>query len=274
MDISVILSTYNSPAWLAKSLWGYLAQVDREFEIVIADDGSKPETAQLIQALAATTEIGIRHVWQRDDGFRKTRILNKAILKAAGDYLLFSDGDCIPRRDFVAVHRKHARPGHFLSGGYFKLPMPVSQSIGQEDIQSGKIFDARWLKAHGVRLLPYKWWKLTAGPSLEEFLNRMTPTRASWNGHNSSGWRSDIQAANGFDERMRYGGEDRELGERLVNRGITPIQLRYSAICLHLDHARGYVDPEARLINDDIRHATSKTRATRTEFGLNLHANR
>jgi len=273
MHISIILSTYNSPAWLAKSLWGYLAQVDRGFEIVIADDGSGPETAQLIRDVAANTDITIRHVWQRDDGFRKTRILNKAILESRGDYLLFSDGDCIPRNDFVAVHRKFARPGHFLSGGYFKLPMPVSESIDRADIDSGRVFDARWLRASGVRLLlPYKWWKLTANQPMQEFLNRATPTRASWNGHNASGWRSDVEAANGFDERMRYGGEDRELGERLVNRGITPIQLRYSAICLHLDHARGYVDPEARRINDDIRRATRAEKATHTDFGLNLHA--
>jgi glycosyltransferase involved in cell wall biosynthesis len=272
MRISVILSTYNAPDWLAKSLHGYLAQTDRDFEIVIADDGSGSETASLIRDFASRTDISIRHVWQRDDGFRKTRILNKSILRSEGDYLLFSDGDCIPRNDFVAVHRRFAQRGRFLSGGYFKLPMSVSKAITPDDIAAGRVFETRWLRSNGVRKLPYKWWKLSCGPRMEKFLNRATPTRASWNGHNSSGWRSDIEEANGFDERMRYGGEDRELGERLVNKGIDPVQLRYSAICVHLDHARGYVNQEALNVNQRIRAHTRDTGAVRTEFGLNLHA--
>ncbi len=271
MKISVILSTYNAPEWLKKCLWGYLSQTDRDFEIVIADDGSGPETKELIHFMAAESTVAIRHVWQKDDGFRKTRILNKAILESDGDYLLFSDGDCIPRSDFIAVHRRFSRQGHFLSGGYFKLPMGVSKVIDCEDIERGRVFDAQWLREQGVRKLPHKWWKLTAGKSMETFFNRWTPTRASWNGHNSSGWRSDIVTANGFDERMQYGGEDRELGERLVNAGIHPVQLRYSAICVHLDHARGYVNNEARQLNDQIRRATRGEGIERTAFGLNLH---
>ncbi|MGI9265762.1 MAG: glycosyltransferase family 2 protein [Gammaproteobacteria bacterium] len=272
MKISVILSTYNQPDWLEKSVWGYMAQTDRNFEIIVADDGSGPETTSRIGMLAAESDIRIRHVWQEDDGFQKTRILNKAILASGGDYLLFSDGDCIPRSDFVAVHRQHAQPGRFLSGGYFKLPMAVSQAISRQDIEAGDPFSSDWLKARGVRKPQHKWWKLTASGKKTRFLNRCTPAKASWNGHNASGWRSDIVTANGFDERMRYGGEDRELGERLVNAGIRPIQLRYSTVCLHLDHARGYVDAASRRLNDDIRRETRSSGVTRTGFGLDGHS--
>jgi hypothetical protein len=83
-----------------------------------------------------------------------------------------------------------------------------------------------------------------------------------------SGWRSDIFAAKGFDERMQYGGEDRELGERLFNRGIKSKQIRYSAICVHLDHARGYVKEEMRVKNRAIRDETKRQKRCETAHGL------
>jgi len=269
---SIILSTYNSPDWLRKSLWGYESQLMKDFEIVIADDGSREQTTELIRQFQQQSGLNIKHVWQTDDGFRKTRILNKAVLAASGNYLIFSDGDCVPRNDFVAVHAGMARAGHFLSGGYFKLPMSISQAISKEDIMQGRVFNRRWLRKQGLNVPFFKMWKFTARKKSADILNRLTPTIASWNGHNASGWVSDIMAANGFDERMRYGGEDRELGERLVNAGVEPVQIRYNAICVHLDHPRGYVDAEARALNDEIRAATASQQLTRTEHGFNLHS--
>jgi len=96
--ISVIFTTYNSPRWLEKVLWGFDAQTDQDFEIVIADDGSREDTRQLIKRFARATDRPIQHIWQEDDGFQKCRILNKAIVAARGDYLILTDGDCIPRR--------------------------------------------------------------------------------------------------------------------------------------------------------------------------------
>ncbi|MFZ9129836.1 MAG: glycosyltransferase, partial [Pseudomonadales bacterium] len=105
MLISVIFTTYNSPAWLEKVLWGFHAQSDRGFEIVIADDGSGEETKWVIDRFKSETDLEIKHVWQPDDGFRKCKILNKALLAADGKYFVVTDGDCIPRHDFVFEHR-------------------------------------------------------------------------------------------------------------------------------------------------------------------------
>ena len=115
MRTSVILSTYNQPRALELSLWGFAAQAVRDFEVVIADDGSRPDTAALVEAMRARTGLHLVHVWHEDRGFRKTEILNRAILAAQGEYLIFSDGDCIPRRDLVAVHLAHARPARTSS---------------------------------------------------------------------------------------------------------------------------------------------------------------
>ena len=270
-DTSVIISTYNSPEWLEKVLHSYLIQSYRDFEIVIADDGSGVETKELIDKFRISSDIEIRHVWHEDNGFQKTIILNKAIVESQGRYLIFSDGDCIARKDFIDKHIAVREPGYFLSGGYFKLPMSISNDISVDDIQSQTCFDIDWLRSRGLKS-SFKNNKLTSFGVKEKFLNAVTPTSATWNGHNASGWRSDILEANGFDERMQYGGEDRELGERLFNAGIKSKQIRYSAICLHLDHARGYVKPEMIQKNRQIRESTKKNRITRTEYGIQQHA--
>ena len=98
--------------------------------------------------------------------------------------------------------------------------------------------------------------RLSAGPRLGRLLDALTTTKATWNGHNASGWRADIVGVNGFDERMRYGGEDREMGERMVNTGITGVQIRHRAICVHLWHERGYVREEHLRANREIRTRT------------------
>ena len=265
--LSVIISTYNHPDWLEKVLWGFAAQTFTDFEVVIADDGSSQETEQRIIKIRKHMPFPVQHVWHEDNGFQKTVILNKAIQASLSDYLLFTDGDCIPRADFVAQHNRYKQAGYFLSGGYFKLPMAISKVITQEDIVKQRCFDLGWLKKLG---LPgsFKNNKLTKSIAKQRFLNWITPTEATWNGHNSSGWKADLVAANGFDERMQYGGEDRELGERLFNKGIKAKQLRYTAICVHLDHARGYVKPEMLEKNAAIRKETKIKKRTTTEFGL------
>lgn len=267
MKVSVIISTYNSPEWLEKVLWGYEVQSYHNFEVVIADDGSGPETFKSIEKFKSNSKLALVHVWHEDRGFQKSEILNKAIEAASGDYLIFSDGDCIPRWDFVEVHVRYAEKGYFLSGGYFMLPMATSKKITRDDIHSGRSFSVQWLQENGLKWT-YKVMKLLSNRQLGIVLNFMTPTKATWNGHNSSGWKSDILAINGFNEDMQYGGQDRELGERLMNKGLKGKQIRYSAICIHLDHKRGYKTDESIRKNRMIRKETRQKRKTWTDKGI------
>ncbi len=265
--ISVIISTYNAEAWLEKVLYGYNCQLFKDFEVVIADDGSGPATRELIDRMRQEVFFDIVHVWQEDEGFQKSRILNKAILACRADYIIMTDGDCIPRNDFVQVHQINKEKGYFISGGYYMLPMNISHRITRADIESQRCFDINWLREEGIPNT-FKNSKLTARGFISKFLNTVTPTNASWNGHNSSGWKKDILNVNGFDERMQYGGQDRELGERLFNFGIKSKQLRYSAVCVHLDHKRGYKTPESLAKNAAIRRDTRKNKQVWTHYGI------
>lgn len=270
MKLSVVISTYNSPKWLKKVLWGYSVQSHQDFEIIIADDGSGHETRQLIDQMRDHTGMQIQHIWHQDNGFQKCRILNSAILAAKHDYIVFSDGDCIPRRDFLSVHSSQAARGYYLSGGYHKLPMKASEAISQDDILSGRCFELKWLKSQGMPT-SYKNTKLTANHWQARLFNALTPTRCRFKGSNGSAWKKDIMEVNGFDETMAYGGQDREFGVRLINAGIKPRHVRYNAIVVHLDHARGYADPTTVAANKQHRLDVARRGVTRTVHGIDQH---
>ena len=265
--IGVVITTYNQPKWLKKVLFGYEAQSTDDFTVIIADDGSGMPTREVIEFFQARGKLKIQHVWHEDNGFQKCQILNKAIAQTDCDYLIFTDGDCIPEPRFVEIHRELAAPKHFLSGGYIKLTMPVSEAITDADIANGVIFDIGWLKKNG-QPANHKLWKLIKSKTIKALLNAITPTKATWNGMNSSAWTADIKACNGFNEDMQYGGLDRELGERLMNYGLKGKQVRYSVNCLHLDHPRAYDNPETWKKNYAIRNEVKRTGRHWTPNGI------
>lgn len=266
MRLSVIVSTYNKPRDLERVLWGYAAQTRRDFELLVADDGSGPETAEVIGRVRAAG-LETVHVWHEDRGFRKSEIMNRAIVASSGDYLLFTDGDSIPRADLVATHYAHARPGRYLGGGYLKLPAEVSDAITPEDIRAGRFVDLQWLRRQG--------WKpgrralrLVRSPLLAAALDRLTPTQPLFAGNNASVWREAMFAANGFDMEMGYGGLDRAVGYRLVNLGIRGIQVRHRAVCMHLHHERPYKKPEVMRRNREILEDIRRNGETRARRGI------
>ena len=266
-SISVIVSTYNSPEWLEKVLWGYENQDFRNYQIVLADDGSTSETADLIEIVRRNNILNIEHVWHEDNGCQKSIMLNKAIMRTSGDYLIFSEGDCIPRRDFVQVHEAGAKRGHFLSGEFAKLPQCCSVQVSKEEIVSGNAFDIFWLTTHGYPDHSNK-MRLLASGLWAKFLNFSVKTKNKWNGHNSSGWKSDILSVNGFDERMQFRDEDCEMGERLKNFGIKVNRVGYTAACVHLYPGRPPQSDASKILNQSIRDATGRDHSRYTDFGI------
>lgn len=264
---SVIITTYNNPAWLEKVLWAFSCQTQQGFEVLIADDGSRDKTRELIDSIRIKVPFNIQHVWQEDDGFRKCRILNEAIVQAKGDYLIFTDGDCIARRDFVETHMKHRQAGSYLSGDYVRLPMSTSKAISKDDILSGRCFDLDYLVANGYPAKKIS-QRLKAKGLKAGFLDTFSFVRANWYGNNASAWKKDIVAINGFDERMAYGGSDWEFGDRLNRSGIKRKRVRYRAIVLHLDHARSYADPEFIKKNKVIWCEAIQKKTVWTDYGI------
>tara|TARA_R110001592_G_scaffold49285_4_gene153923 strand:+ start:133 stop:954 length:822 start_codon:yes stop_codon:yes gene_type:complete len=267
LQATIIISTFNKPEWLQHVLLSFDIQTTKNFEIIIADDGSDEKTKAVIDQFSKNTDLNVKHIWQADDGFQKTKILNKAIEASNADYLIFTDGDCIARKDFVETHLELRRLKCALSGGYFKLTEDVSSKITDTMIREQKCFEKDWLIAEG-QPKTFKMNKLTTSKTKANFLNFVTPTKATFDGMNVSCWKADILAVNGFDERMKYGGEDREVGERMMNNGIKFLQIRYSAICVHLHHDRPYENEEALLLNKKIRQETKHAKSTYSKYGI------
>src|SRR4051812_16734345 len=123
--ISVVVSTYNWPEALTAVLDGLANQTDKNFEVIVADDGSDRRTADVIKA----ARVGPVHVWHEHRGFRLAQIRNQAILASKGEYVIFLDGDCIPRRNFVAMHRRLAEPGCAVQGDRILVRKKLTQRI-------------------------------------------------------------------------------------------------------------------------------------------------
>ena len=267
MKLSVILSTYNQPRWLEKVLWGYTIQSLRDFELVIADDGSGPETTEVIQSFRRAGDLRLVHVWHPDEGFRKTEILNRAILQSSGDYLIFSDGDCIPRNDFVDTHARLARPRRFVSGTVLMLSGDLSERITSDDIISGRFADAGWLARHGFRA-GRRITRLVRGGWVGAIADTLSSASRHFAGGNASVEKDGLFAVNGFDQEMKYGYEDWSLGERLRNAGYRATQARNRAVLFHLDHARSYKSPEEVARNKAAYHRIRESGETRARVGL------
>lgn len=265
--ISVVVSTYNAPDRLEKALWGFSAQTDRRFELLIADDGSTKATRDVVDRMRAETGMEIRHLWHPDEGFRKTVICNRAFAEAAYDYILVTDGDCIPRADLVATHLRFRRPGCYLGSTALRLPANAADAISKEEILSGRIFNFGWLWRQGFVVEP-QLLRLACPGRIQPVANRCLCRNSRFHGANSSAWKSDILWVNGYDERLSYGGQDAELGYRLRHAGVRPIKVRCSAHCLHIDHERAYAPPEVRRVTREAVERTRQSEVAFTPYGI------
>ena len=268
---SVILSAYDNMAALVRSLVGYEVQTRPDFEVIIADDGTPPERQEPLRAYLACSQLDVRHLWQEDEGFRKSAALNRGISLARAPYLVFSDADIIPRKDFVEMHLSLAKPGYFIAGGsHLDLPAEACEALTEDEIRLNECFKMGWLRERGVLGRKLRDRLGTPGwlVSAKDFL---TPRPNAFNGSNASVWREDAIRVNGFDEEWGYGGLDREFGCRLTNAGVRSRRYRYSLIGLHQDHPRPYLDPETMAANRNLLRKRCGSDITWAEKGLESH---
>jgi glycosyltransferase involved in cell wall biosynthesis len=234
--ISILLATYNWPQALKLCLESLATQTDKNFEIIIADDGSNESTKKVIDSLKESHPAAIKHLWQEDQGFRKTKILNRAINAAHGDYLVFLDGDCIVQPDFVARHRELAQKGYLVTGSRILLNENLTQELLSWPQWSFQIFSSGLI---GKRLSGgiNKYWplKFKLGKGSWRDYKKFVWRRIK--GCNMACWKADAEAINGFDETMTgWGHEDADFVFRLQHHGITRKSGSWSTEVLHLFH--------------------------------------
>ncbi len=233
--ISVIVTTYNREDALGVVLRSLSRQTDEGFEVIVADDGSRPATAGLVQTWSSNMRVPLRHVWQEDHGFRLAEVRNRAIRASTGTYCVFLDGDCIARPDFVAAHRRLSEPGYFVTGNRVLLSPTLSQRI-----LAGGFEPENW----GFEHLLAHYWRAD--------LNRVVPLLGvpfgplrklggrRWQGArgcNVASFRDDLERVDGFDAAFAgWGLEDSDLFVRLIRSGVRRKDGRFATGVLHLWH--------------------------------------
>lgn len=240
MKVSVIISFYNKIEVLKLLLAGFERQSFTDFEIVIADDGSKIEVVEVLSELITKSKVKINHVWQEDNGWQKNIILNKALLAARGEYLIFVDGDCIPHKHFVRDHYKNSKKHVILTGRRVKLSEKISDSLTTKSISSGSL-DKRFFSSIVMDFMfgdtkhmekGFRLWGL-----IPQVTKRNNPKREVL-GCNFSIFKNDLLAINGFDERFAGPGigEDIDIDLRFCNNGGKVMLFKFGAIQYHVYH--------------------------------------
>jgi glycosyltransferase involved in cell wall biosynthesis len=269
LRLSVIVTTYNNPGALSLVLAGLSRQTERDFELLIADDGSGLDTKALVEEYARTAPALVRHVWHPDEGFRKCTILNKAILAATGTYLIFFDGDCVPPPHNVAAHVFAAARHRYVAGGAVCLSARLSQQLTVADVLRGDLdrIGLWWREVDKPRRL-----LMNRLPLVRFLFDRNVRRPPGWRGGNSSTFAEYVHQVGGFDERFTYGWEDADFGHRLEAAGVTGYSIRYTAPVLHVAHARPYVRPADLDNNCAIYDANRAARMAFTPYGLSRHS--
>ncbi len=268
MKTALIVTTYNRPDALAAVLEGYCRQSDQDFELVVADDGSKEDTADVVRQFVQRAPFRLTHVWHEDQGFRAAAIRNRAVASSEADYIVFTDGDCVPSRHFVRAHKQLAEPGYFLGANRVLLSAGLTNRVlcRQVSIHTWRLFDwlLSWSKRDINRVLPLM--ELPDGP-----FRKWAPDR--WKGIktcNFSAWRTDLIRVNGLDESYEgWGLEDSDLVIRLLHAGVKQKSARFAATVFHLWHPeqdRRRLEDNQKRLDDLLRSSTM-----RAAVGLEQH---
>lgn len=257
--ISVIVTTYNWPAALELCLASLFAQTDHDFEVIIADDGSTITNQAQVQAFCKERPVTIQYVHHDDQGFRAGTIRNKAVAISQGEYLLFIDGDCVLRPDFISRHRQLAATGRFVPGNRVLL----SESFTQEVIEKHIPLHQKPLSYFFSLYLQKKINRISALILLPlGFLRELQPNK--WQKAmtcNLALWKNDFLRVNGFDEQFEgWGYEDSDLVIRLIHAGIKRKEGRFAVPVLHLWH------PHNDKTKQDVNYQRLQDRLDRHDF--------
>lgn len=269
ISATLIIAFYNNLRWLKMILAALERQSCRDFEVIVADDGSRDEVVTEVGKLIEQSPLSIRHIWHEDEGWRKNVMLNKAVKSAISDYLIFIDGDCIPHHAFIAEHLMHRAQGRIVAGRRVELPKKESETITEADVRK-RFFEYRMTFKAMVASIRREVKYAELGIHLRGRMYRMFRRNLrhySVIGCNFSLYKSDLEKINGFDERYLQPmiGEDTDVEWRLARIGIYPDVIKNHCIVYHKNHARLIPsDDSGRKLFEE----TNQAERYWTDFGL------
>jgi glycosyltransferase involved in cell wall biosynthesis len=224
MKTSLIISTYNQPQFLRLALLSALEQTRLPDEIIIADDGSRQETADVVAEIKKNVppQVKLMHVWQEDDGYRLTCSLNNAAAASSGEYLIIIDGDCFVEQHFIEDHIFFAEKNHFVCGTRVNIRPKRKEYI---------------LRTGNRKITFFSWGTSKKPHAIRSHFLAGFRKKGGMAGANFAVWRSDYEKVNGFNERLiNFSGCDYELFSRLQSSGVIAKKMAHLGIAYHFDH--------------------------------------
>lgn len=264
VTIALIISTYNWPDALELVLLSILAQTEQPNEVLIADDGSGPETMALIEKYKAKFTIPLKHIWHEDKGFRLAMIRNKALVNSSSDYIVQIDGDIILHRNFIQDHKKFAHPGTFVRASRVYINEAASKKLIKNKEVGLSAFSNGISNFFSALRIPFLW------PFFELKYKNSGQERYEIHGCNMAFWREDALKVNGYDEQFTgWGPEDKEFVARLINIGRKKRFIKLGAIAFHLYHRESCKTYLAE--NEKSFQETIFKKKKSCEFGINQY---
>jgi glycosyltransferase involved in cell wall biosynthesis len=264
---SVIISVYNRFDYLQLVFAGLERQSLWDFEVVIADDGSDEKFVERLNKLTPQLSFPVIHVSQENKGFRKNKILNKAVLAANSNYLVFIDGDCVPHKEFLNEHSRYRRKNVCLTGRRVNLSEKITRQLTPELVKKGYLEkNALKLVMNGLfgKSVDVEKGLYVINKSLRDMLNKKVRGLL---GCNFSIYKEDLLKINGFDERYEAPsvGEDSDIQYRLQLTGTKIRSLNNIAVQYHLYHEL-QARPQKNL---DLFNKVKSSGIAFTPFGIN-----
>jgi glycosyltransferase involved in cell wall biosynthesis len=258
----LVVTTYERPDALAGVLASVGGQSRWPDELIVADDGSGPATAEVVRRFESRASCPVRFVTQPHDGFQAGRIRNAAIAATACDYVVLLDGDMVVHPRFIEDHVLRARRGYFSQG----VRIPLDARATRMQLGPGAGIPGPLAPGLGGPRRSYAF----RSPAVSALLRRAANGIVAVKSCNQGFWRADLLAVNGFDEEMRgWGSEDKELCARLENAGIRRQTLIFAAIAFHLEHPPASRSSAAA--NRALWRETARSGRTRCEAGIDQH---
>lgn len=260
MKLSLIITTYNWEDALEVALLSAFEQTRLPDEIIVADDGSKKETRELVEAMKNDAPVPIHHSWQEDKGFRLARSRNRAMVKAQGEYIILIDGDVVLEKHFIEDHLKFRRPGYFIQGTRVLLNSSLSERVlSRKRMERGFCYKGVENRKNCLR-----------SNLLSQLFSFSSSSLVGVKTCNFAFNKSDAVAVNGFNEEfVGWGREDSEFIVRLLNNGVRRQNMKFNGLVYHLYHP---MNDRARLQqNDVILQETIDQKLTWCENGISQH---
>jgi len=266
INTSVIAAFYNKLDYLKLVLAGFERQAEKNFELIIADDGSKEEVVAEIKKIQSNYSYPIKHIWQEDKGFRKNKILNKAVIESVSDYLIFIDADCIPHKAFIEGHLSFSDKNTSLTGRRVNLSYKITNRLSEDNVRNG-FLENNYLALIIDGLFGESFY-VEKGLYLKNkfLLNYFNKKSRGLLGCNFSLYKEDLLKINGFDERYEAPsiGEDSDVQFRLELLGVKIKSVNHAAVQYHLYHKL----QERPFQNLQLFEEVKKDQISYTPFGL------